>query len=172
MKKQSSSITPTPASTMSNLYTYDDVQEILQIAIARQATDGELTRQQLLEIGDELGLAEQDIHRAEEEWRSLDGEAKDRQAFCQYRRLQFRHHSIRYGIVVGFFFLLDFFLTGGIMPWSQAIAILWGMFLALDGWSALQTEGVRFERRYQLWKRRRWLNRSVHQLVGRWFKPT
>lgn len=160
-------------SSMTKFYSHDEVQEILHLAIARQSAAGELSRQQLLEIGDELGLTEQDIQRAEDEWRSLDNEAKDRKVFCHYRRLQFRQHVIKYLIVNGFFFPLNYFLAGGwTFPWSWFVAIIWGMLLTLDGWSAMQIEGLSFERRYQKWRRKRLLSRSVSQFFGRWFKPT
>lgn len=158
---------------MSQLYSHHEAQEILNLAIARQSKGGDLTRQQLLEIGDELGLTAQDIQRAEEEWRSLDTEAKERHMFCRYRQIQVRHHAIRYLIVNGCFLLLNYVTTGiWVFPWSLWLALLWGMFLALDFWSAMQTEGIRFERRFQRWRQRRWLQRSVRRIAGRFFNAT
>ncbi len=158
---------------MSQLYSQYEAQEILNLAIARQSNGGDLTRRQLLEIGEEMGLDAQDIQRAEDEWRSRDSETKERQIFCRHRRLQIRYHVIKYLIVNGFFLVLNYITTGlWVFPWSLWVALLWGMFLALDGWSAMQTEGIRFERRFQRWRQRRWLQRSVRQIAGRFFNPT
>jgi hypothetical protein len=158
---------------MSQLYSHHEVQEILNLAIARQSNGGDLTRRQLLEIGEEMGLTAQDVQRAEDEWRSLDTESKERKMFRHYRHLQVRHHAIKYVIVNGFFLALNYITTGlWVFPWSLWVALLWGMFLALDGWSAMQTEGIRFERRFQRWRQRRWLQRSVRQIAGRFFNAT
>ncbi|MFQ4135779.1 hypothetical protein PGN35_005615 [Nodosilinea sp. PGN35] len=50
------------------LYPAEDAQQILSLAIARQTESGELSRTQLLEIADELGIAPETIAAAEREW--------------------------------------------------------------------------------------------------------
>ncbi|MEM9448077.1 MAG: 2TM domain-containing protein [Cyanobacteria bacterium P01_E01_bin.6] len=172
---------------MPKLYSHEEVQEILNLAIARQTDAGELTYHQLLEIADELGLSAHDIQQAEDDWRSLDTEVKDRQEFCRYRQIQFRQHAFKYLIVNGFIHviaLLGLSLAGQpltLLPGPLIFSLIWGMFLSLDGWSSIQTEGSRFDRRYQKWRRTILLRRSVNNLVnrgskavgsliGRWFE--
>jgi hypothetical protein len=161
---------------MPKLYSSEDVQEILNLAIARQAEAGEFTRQQLLEIADELGLSIQDIQQAEDEWQIIRNDPRDRQAFCRYRRVQFRQHLIRYGLM-GSFALVSFgllFQLGTPMWLLLALSFgpgifffIWTIALLLDGLSAMQTEGDQFERRYEIWRRRRVFKRSVNQVLGR-----
>ena len=50
------------------IYRQEDAQQILQLAIARQAEEGELSRVQLFEIAAELNIAPADIQAAELEW--------------------------------------------------------------------------------------------------------
>lgn len=154
---------------MSDTYRQEDVQEILQLAIAKQAHSGELSRQQLLEIAEELGLSAFEIQRAEEEWALRRDEEKDRQTFMRYRRVQFKQHVTRF-LIVNAFLVVFAFVTDWTLWMTLCVALFWGMFLTLDGWSAWQTEGDTFERRYQKWKRKRWFKRSVSQLFKRWFK--
>ncbi|MEB3213816.1 MAG: 2TM domain-containing protein [Leptolyngbyaceae bacterium] len=161
---------------MPKLYSSEEVQEILNLAIARQAKAGELTRQQLFEIADELGLSAQDIQRAEDEWQLMRNDPRDREDFCRYRKVQFRQHAIRYALVGGFT-LISFgllFQIGTPIWLFLMLAVgpgifffVWTLVLLLDGLSALQTEGEHFERRYELWKRKQLLKRSVNRFVGR-----
>lgn len=161
---------------MTQLYSNEDVQGILNLAIARQAEAGELTRQQLFEIADELGLSTQEIQRAEDEWRLMRNEPRDREAFCRYRRVQFRQHAIRYALMGSFAILsLGVLFQLGTPAWGLIFLsvgpgvffFVWTIALLLDGLSALQTEGDSFERRYQLWKRKRLVKRSINYVAGR-----
>lgn len=152
---------------MSDTYSQEDVQEILHLAIAKQARAGELSRHQMLEIADELGLSELDIQRAEEEWAVRRDDHQERQAFSRYRRTQFKHHLARFFIVNAFLVMFSF-VTDWTLWMTLSVALFWGMFLTLDGWSAWQTEGEVFDRRYQKWKRKRWLKRSVSNFFKRW----
>ncbi|MGF1496596.1 MAG: 2TM domain-containing protein [Elainellaceae cyanobacterium] len=158
---------------MPDTYRHDEVQEILHLAIARQTTSEELSRTQLLEIADELGLSPTDIQRAETEWLALKEDHQERRVFIRQQRCQFRQHAIQYLIVNGFLMLFDFLTFGDgtrTLSFSLYIALIWGMFLTLDGWNSLQTEGLSFERKFQQWRRRRRLRRSVGTFLNRWLK--
>lgn len=159
-------------------YRQDEVQEILHLAIAHQAEAGELTREQLFEIADELGLSTQDIQNAEQEWQGLRRIDEEKQAFIKWRRLQFHQHSIKYLIVNGFLVVFDLLTFGDAasglviigthaLSFSLFIALVWGLFLALDGWQSRQTEGKAFERKLRKWQRRQWLTRSISNLFSR-----
>ncbi len=152
---------------MPDSYSQEDVQEILHLAIAKQTRAGELSRQQMLEIADELGLNELDIQKAEAEWAVRRNDCQDRQIFTRYRRLQFKHHVMRF-LIVSAFLVMFSFVTDWTLWMTLCIALFWGMFLTLDGWSAWQTEGDTFERRYQRWRRKRWIKRSVGDFFKRW----
>ncbi|MEM9220273.1 MAG: 2TM domain-containing protein [Cyanobacteria bacterium P01_F01_bin.150] len=161
-------------------YRQDEVQEILHLAIANQAKAGELSRDQLFEIADELGLSPQDIQAAEQEWQGLQRIDQEKQAFIRWRRLQFQHHSVRYLIVNGFFLALGV-VTNAMLGYESLLAIspaisfalfiamIWGLFLVLDGWQSRQAEGRTFERKFRKWQRRQWINKSISNFFGRLF---
>ncbi len=160
---------------MADTYRQDEIQEILQIAIARHATVDELSRQQLFEIAEELGLSDQNIQAAEQDWLLGKQTSHEQQDFQRYRRVRFRQHLIKYGIVNGFLMLFDFVTYGDgdlTLSFSLYVALVWGLFLTLEGWKAVQTEGADYERAFQRWKRRRWIQKSARRLLGQWWSPS
>ncbi len=159
---------------MPDSYSQEDVQEILELAIARQVkSGGELSRQQLYEIADEMGIPSSEIMRAETEW--TQGDLKERIDFNRYRRTNFRQHSVKYLIVNAFIVAIDLVTYGdGVMTlsFSLYVALIWGLFLTLDGWRAYQTEGKAYDNALQRWRRQRWIKRSIGGLLGRWLKSS
>jgi hypothetical protein len=157
-------------------YSQDEVQHILQVAIARQSkssgTAEHLTRAQLLEIAEELGISPGELHEAEIEWRAQSGEMQERQAFDQARKGRFQRRVTRYLIVNAFLAGCALLASGGASVMGVPyIALLWGMFLALDGWNTYGLKGDRYEDAFRKWQRRHRLKRSVHSLLNRWLKP-
>ncbi|HHP7245265.1 MAG TPA: 2TM domain-containing protein [Elainellaceae cyanobacterium] len=159
---------------MPESYSQEDVQEILELAIARQVRKGDvLSRGQLFEIADEMGIPVRELEIAEREW--LQGEGRDRVEFNRYRRINFRQHVVKYLIVNGFLVLIDLVTFGDgawALSFSLYIALIWGLFLTLDGWRTYQTEGRAYENAFQRWRRQRWLKRSVGGFLNRWLKPS
>lgn len=151
---------------MVDFYHYDDVQEILSRAIARQARTDDLSRGQLIEIAAELGISAEALQLAEQEWFSQKGELQERQMFNLQRRQEFKNHLVKYGIVNTFLLLLaaimslPLFLVGG-------FATIWGLRLSLQGWNAYQTRTAKYEAQFQKWRRRRLLQRSFNKMVNR-----
>lgn len=155
---------------MLETYRQEDVQQILQLAIARQADAEELTRAQLLEIADEMGISTADLQIAEQAWLVRRGESKERQAFDLYRRSKFQRHLTKYLIVNAFLMMLAFITTGG-LSWSLYIVLGWGLGLALNAWKTHQTEGEEYEEAFQNWCRRRRLKKTFNFWLDRWLKP-
>ncbi|MEO0406456.1 MAG: 2TM domain-containing protein [Cyanobacteria bacterium P01_A01_bin.135] len=156
---------------MADTYRQDEIQEILQIAIARHTGVDELSRQQLYEIADELGLTLQQIQSAEQDWASGRQASWEHSEFQRHRRVRFRQHLIKYGITNGFLMLFDLTTFGDgrfTLSFSLYIAMMWGLFLTLDGWRAFQTEGDAYDRAFQSWRRRQWLRQSARRLLSRW----
>jgi len=164
-------------------YRQDDVHEILRLAIAHQAQSEDLSREQLFEIGDELGISVQEMMMAEQEWQQQKPLNDERQAFLQWRQVQFRQHRTRYFIVNGFLLAFDWLTFGDAasgllvigshaLSFSLYVALIWGLFLTLEGWQTRQTEGKAFEKGFRSWQRRQWLSQSVRSVVGRLFSAT
>jgi hypothetical protein len=135
-------------------YSQEDVQQILQRAIARQPRLGEFTRSQLQEMAAELGISPQELDLAEQEWKAWQELNSQHREFQRYRRRQFYQLLGRYGIVNSFLLGLDR-LSGGGLSWSLFILMGWGLTVALKGWNAYQTEGERYEKEFRQWQRKR-----------------
>ena len=151
---------------MTELYRSEDAQQILHIAIAKQAEAGELTRTQLYEIAAELNIAPADMQAAEHEWQISRGESVERQAFDLQRRQRFQRRFARFAIVNGFLLLLNLLLSGG-LGWSLYVLLGWGVGVALDAWRTFQLSGEDYEGAFIRWRQKRQLKRSVSTLVNR-----
>jgi hypothetical protein len=154
---------------MIDSYHQADVQQILQLAIARQAQSDEISRAQLVEIAEELGISYQDLQLAEQEWLALRGEAQERQAFNLYRRHRFRQHATKYAIINVFLVLLDF-VSAHALLWSPYVLLIWGLLLALNAWKTFQQKGDEYEEAFQRWRRQRLLKQSVNTFLNRWLR--
>ncbi|MCG6138269.1 MAG: 2TM domain-containing protein [Nostoc sp. LLA-1] len=156
-----------------SLYSYsqEDVQRILQLAIARQADDQnkEFSYEQLLEIATELDISPSSLNLAEKDWRSQCSEIQQRQAFKTYRISRFKKRVGNYAIVNGFLIMLDL-VTGGGLTWSLSILLFCGLTLGLDIWNTFQTKGEEYEIAFQKWYRQHQIKQTINTVVSRWFK--
>lgn len=151
----------------SPLYSPEDAQQILHLAIVRQVEAGDVTREQLLEVAAELNISPGELAAAEREWMTQRGEAIDRAAFDRHRQQQFRHRFGRFLIVSSFLVVLNF-LTAGTVGWSLYILFPWGLGVALDGWKTFQLQGESYEGAFKRWQQKRRLKTSVTRLLDRW----
>ena len=157
---------------ISRCYSQEDVQQILQLAIARQADDEkEFSHDVLLEIAEELDISLETLNLAEEDWVTKQGEIQHRQAFDVHRQRRFKKRAGNFAIVNTFLLSIDL-LTGGGINWALYIFLFWGMFVGLDGWNTFQTKGEDYEAAFQRWQRKHQLKRSFNNLVNRFLKAT
>lgn len=150
-------------------YHQEDIQQILQIAIARQAYEGEFSRQQLLEIAAELEISPECLQLAEQEWLTQQSESQERQKFNLDRRKKLQKRFGNYGLVNIFFILLDL-VSGGGLSWSLYILLSLSFLLGLDVWNKSQIQGEEYEKAFQNWKRRHQIKRSINSLLDRLLK--
>ncbi len=151
-------------------YTQDDVQQILQLAIARQVNDDELSRAQLMEIATDLGISTYELQIAEDEWKTQREENSDRQSYNLYRRVQFRQHLVKY-IIVNVFLVLLNVVSAGEVSWSLYVLLAWGLGVSLDGWKIFQVDTEEYEQAFQKWRRQRQLKQTFSSLLDRVLKP-
>jgi hypothetical protein len=151
------------ASKAPDTYQVEDIQEILQLAIARRDDDSELTRLQLEEIAADLGIPQTDLALAEETWRSQKLTNRKKQEFNQYRRQIIKSKVIRFGITNSFLLGLNT-LNAGHPTWSLYVLLIWGLLLSLKGWRLWQTSGDNYENEFQKWDRKMQLKESVQTL--------
>ncbi|MEM8721585.1 MAG: 2TM domain-containing protein [Cyanobacteria bacterium P01_G01_bin.39] len=136
--------------TYPDSYNQEDIQQILQLAIAKHHTEEELTRQQLWEIAAELDISNATIQEAERDW--LDQKVIDRQrrAFDLHRRQKFKQKLTKYAIVNTFIVSFNL-IVAGTLSWSLYILLFWGLGVALNGWKAYQSKGEDYEKAFQRW---------------------
>ena len=152
-------------------YTQDDVQQILQLAIARQSPDGgEFSRPQLLEMASDLGISQENLQIAEQQWLSRQGEFKERQLFDDYRRTTLKQNFIRYIIVNSFLILLNLVIFKS-ADLSLSIALLWGLGLALKTWQTYETNEEKYQQAFQKWRLRKQIGQSITTAVDKLINP-
>jgi len=147
-------------------YNQEEIQQILHLAISRQAYEGEFSREQLLEIATELEISPENLQVAEKEWLTKQGDLQKRQDFNSYRRGKFKKQFGKYVIVNSFLVPLNF-LSAGTLSWSLYIVLLWGLGLGLNAWNTYQSGGEEYERAFQQWHRKHQLRQSVNTFFQR-----
>lgn len=152
-------------------YSQEDVQRILQLAIARQADDQEkeFSYVQLLEIATELQISPETLKLAETDWRSQHNELRQRQAFNAYRFTKFKKRLGNYAIFNSFLLLVDF-IGGGTITWSLYFLLFCGLTLGLDVWNTFQTKGDEYEMAFQKWHRKHQIKQTINTFISKWFK--
>ncbi|RMF25549.1 MAG: hypothetical protein D6756_05320 [Cyanobacteria bacterium J083] len=134
----------------SQSYNSQEVQEILQLALARQKDDDNISQAQLVEIAAELGITPEELIVAKTEWEKLQKLREKRQAFDQYRFSQIKNKFIRYLITNSLLICLNL-ITASQITWSGYILLFWGLILALQAWKSYKLQGVEYEQAFQKW---------------------
>ncbi len=150
-------------------YHQEDIQQILNIAIARQVHNGEFSREQLLEIAAELEISPECLQVAEREWLVQQSGMQKRQEFNTYRRSKLQKRFGNYLIVNSFLGLLNL-IGAGELSWSLYILLFSGLGLGFDTWNTYLSHGEDYERAFQRCNRQHQLKQSVNTLMNRWLK--
>ncbi|MGC1393430.1 MAG: 2TM domain-containing protein [Coleofasciculaceae cyanobacterium] len=154
---------------ISRSYQQEDIQQILNIAIAHQANDGEFTRDQLVEIATELGISTATLQEAEQQWLIKQKEGLKRQEFNLVRRKKLQKRAGKYVIINGFFMGINF-LSAGEVSWSLYILLFWGLGLGLDAWNTYQLQGEEHEQAFRKWYRKHQIAESITSRINNWMK--
>lgn len=146
-------------------YEPEEIQQILQLAIARQdyQQEGELSREQLWEIAAELNISGECVQAAEQDWLEQKLTQTKRQAFDAYRQEQLKHRIVKYAIVNTFFLTLNFVSVHN-FSWSLYILLIWGLFISLNIWKTYQNKGEEYEQAFRSWERRHELKQTFTTL--------
>lgn len=145
------------------VYSQEEIQQILQLAIARQTDREELSREQLWEIAAELEITTESIQAAEQDWLNRKFVDQKRLSFDKYRREQFKQKVVRYLIANSFLVLLNL-ITAHALSWSLYIVILWGLGLALGAWKTFESQGEAYEQAFQRWQFKNEMKQSFASL--------
>ncbi|MBD2294645.1 2TM domain-containing protein [Anabaena sphaerica FACHB-251] len=152
-------------------YSQEEVQQILQLAIARQTDDRdqEFSYQQIIEIAGELQISPEAVKQAEFDWIAQQSEVQQRKAFDLYRQGKFKKRLGNYAIVNSFFILVD--LVGGAsLSWSLYILLFCGLAIVLDIWNTFQSKGEEYEAAFQKWNRKHQIKQTINTVLNKWFK--
>jgi hypothetical protein len=155
-------------SSLTRAYSQEDVQQILNIALAQHPNTGtELSYAQLLEIADELRISPDTLKSAENKWLTQQGATEKFQEFEIYRRSKFQDKLGKYAITNACLIALNF-LTGFGVPWSLYVLIFWGMGFGLDAWKFFyQRQGQAYDRAFQNWERKQKIQKSITGLIDK-----
>lgn len=159
-------------SKITRSYHQEDIQQILNLAIARQANTGEFSHEQLVEIATELGISTETLQQAERDWLVQQEQRQKHHDFNSYRRRQLQKRVGKYVIVNSFLVGLNL-LTVGALSWSLYVLLFWGLGLGLSAWNIYQLQGEEYERAFQKWQRQHQLKnfaRSISTQVNNWLK--
>jgi hypothetical protein len=137
--------------TPPQLYTPEEVQQILHLAIARQVTQGEMTREQLLEIAAEMEIETKDLEAAEQDWYTQQLLDQKRQKFNLYQQEKFKNKAVRYLIINGFLITFNL-MSAGTLSWAMYPLFLMGLPLSLTAWKTFQVQGEAYEQAFQRWQ--------------------
>jgi hypothetical protein len=157
-------------SKVTRFYNQEDVQQILHLAIARQADDKEkeFSYEQLLEIAAELEIPPESLNLAERDWLDKQGEMQQREAFNIYRQKRLKKRFGKYAIVNSVLMLVNFVASGG-LSWSLYILLFWGLGVALDAWSTSQTNSEEYEIAFQKWHRNHQIKQTFNTVLKKFF---
>ncbi|AFY34329.1 2TM domain-containing protein [Calothrix sp. PCC 7507] len=152
-------------------YSQEEVQQILHLAIARQAADPdrEFSYKELLEIAAELEIPPDSLQLAERDWLVQQSEVQQRQVFNAYRRGRFKKRVGKYVIINAFLMLVDL-MAGGGLAWSLYILLFSGLSSGLDAWNTFQTKGEEYETAFQNWHRKHQIKKTINTVVNKWFR--
>ncbi len=113
-------------------YNSSEMERILQRALAKRKQDGNVSHEQLIEVGRELGLSEQELSIAiaeEMRYGALD-EAKEE--VIEKRRSQWRRHLGWYVGVCSMLAGLNLMQEDGRLTWALATMFGWGVGVTID----------------------------------------
>jgi hypothetical protein len=131
-------------------YSQEDVQQILNLAIARKTDQGELTKSQLGEIAAELDIHKASLQAAELEWLTQKKLDQKRLEFNRYRQEKLKQKTIRY-LIINIFLITLNFISSHTLSWSIYVLLILGLPLVLNSWKTWQTTGEAYEEAFQRW---------------------
>lgn len=152
IKRTTSQIMAEPESSLSRSYSQEEIQEILQLAIAKQDQDRDFSAQQLQEIAVELGISPDAIAKAEETWQTQGIVSRHRQEFELYRRTKWQKDLGNFAITNVFLLSFDLINTGH-PSWSLYVVLFWSMKLARQAWNQYKASPEDYQKALQKWHR-------------------
>ncbi|MGK7888834.1 MAG: 2TM domain-containing protein [Leptolyngbyaceae cyanobacterium] len=150
---------------MPKTYNEEAIGQILKLAMSRQGQPATLTRSQLRDIANELGISEDNLAAAEQDWAILCQAQADRLAFEAYRHLQLQQ-GIVWCLVLNTALVTTNVVTSHTVSWSVYPVLLWSCILLLKTWGVYQDKGEKYDRAFRRWKLRQQIGESFKALTS------
>ncbi|GEM_PF-530526 len=148
------------ASSEDYRYSPEEVKAILNRAVELSTREEGFSRSQLFDMARELGLSEELVLQAEEEWLARGEEEEERRQFIAKQRQELREHLVAFVIVNAAIVAINLLVTPSFF-WAVFPIIGWGIGLAFHAAEALPTSGPKFEARFERWRRKQRLKRQL-----------
>jgi len=117
-------------------YSSEDVQQILQRAMAKSQDEG-FSQAQLQEMANEVGIVPETLKVAEREWLAQRETSRQQQESLMRRRRAFTAHLIPYLAVNTFLIVLNLAISPRYF-WAFYPISGWGLGLFFHGWATYQ----------------------------------
>ncbi len=141
----------------------EDVDEILKLALRRQDGSDQDLRGRLAVAAQELGISDEDLETAENEYLSNKADTREFLEYKRRRRRELREHVFSYVIVNAMLVAVNW-ISSGKLTWAVWPILGWGVGLAFHAWATLNSDSESFQDEFEQFRRkqaRRDQDRSV-----------
>lgn len=111
-------------------YSNDEMERILQRALSRRSQSGNVSREQLIEVGRELGLSEHELLKAIDDEFRYDAFDEAKEEVIEKERREWREHFLWYLGVNAVLLCLNLVQEDGRLTWALGITFGWGIGVA------------------------------------------
>jgi len=153
---------PGSSAPISRSYRQEDLQQILQLAIARQNHIEEFSYEQLVEIATELDISTEELKAAEQEWIEQKGKLEYRKEFDIQRYQTLKKDAGKYIIANSFLVVINL-VSVGTLSWSIYVVLIWGLLLGLKTWNTYQMTDAEYEQEFQKWYNRNQIKEAAQK---------
>ena len=151
------------AEEIERLSSDEDVDEILKLALRRQDGSDQDLRGRLAVAAQELGISDEDLETAENEYLSNKADTREFLEYKRRRRRELREHVFSYVIVNAMLVAVNW-ISSGKLTWAVWPILGWGVGLAFHAWATLNSDSESFQDEFEQFRRkqaRRDQDRSV-----------
>jgi len=151
------------AEEIERLSSDEDVDEILKLALRRQDGSDQDLRGRLAVAAQELGISDEDLETAENEYLSNKADTREFLEYKRRRRRELREHVFSYLIVNAMLVAVNW-ISSGKLTWAVWPILGWGVGLAFHAWATLNSDSESFQDEFEQFRRkqaRRDQDRSV-----------
>ena len=141
----------------------DDVDETPKLALRRQDGSVQDLRGRLAVAAQELGISDEDLETAENEYLSNKADTREFLEYKRRRRRELREHVFSYVIVNAMLVAVNW-ISSGKLTWAVWPILGWGVGLAFHAWATLNSDSESFQDEFEQFRRkqaRRDQDRSV-----------